>query len=80
MAVGVSILGCTGSIGRSALAVLARHPNEFRVVALAANSRVEQLSDIARQHPEALVVIGDEGLRGHACFVAVRDATLTTND
>lgn len=66
MAVGVSILGCTGSIGRSALAVLARHPDEFRVVALAANSRVEQLSDIARQHPEALVVIGDEGLRGHA--------------
>jgi 1-deoxy-D-xylulose-5-phosphate reductoisomerase len=33
---GVAVLGSTGSIGRQALEVLARHPDRFRVVALAA--------------------------------------------
>ncbi|HEX6559741.1 MAG TPA: hypothetical protein VF021_09775, partial [Longimicrobiales bacterium] len=37
MSVGVAILGCTGSIGRSALAVLSRHRDQFHVVALAAH-------------------------------------------
>ena len=33
---GIAILGATGSIGRSALAVLAQHPARFRAVALTA--------------------------------------------
>jgi len=40
---GVAILGSTGSIGLSALDVLRRHPERFRVVALAANASHERL-------------------------------------
>ena len=36
---GVAILGSTGSIGTSALRVLARHRDRFRVVALTAYGR-----------------------------------------
>lgn len=39
----VTVLGSTGSIGVSTLDVIARHPAEFEVFALAANSRVEPL-------------------------------------
>jgi 1-deoxy-D-xylulose-5-phosphate reductoisomerase len=43
MSVGVAVLGSTGSIGCSTLAVLARHPDRFRVVALTAHSNAELL-------------------------------------
>ena len=36
----VAILGSTGSIGRSTLEVIARHPDRFGVHALAANTSV----------------------------------------
>ena len=41
----VTVLGSTGSIGVSTLDVLARHPDRFRVHALAANRSVEQLAE-----------------------------------
>ncbi len=41
--VGVAVLGSTGSIGTSALRVLARHRDRFRVVALTAYGRRDQL-------------------------------------
>jgi len=41
---GVALLGCTGSIGQSALAVLDRHRDRFRVVALAAHRNAAELS------------------------------------
>jgi 1-deoxy-D-xylulose-5-phosphate reductoisomerase len=41
----VAILGSTGSIGRSALEVVSRHRGRFEVVALAANRRVDVLTD-----------------------------------
>jgi len=41
---GVAILGSTGSIGKSALAVLARHRDRFRVVALTARDNRAVLS------------------------------------
>ncbi|HEX9164767.1 MAG TPA: 1-deoxy-D-xylulose-5-phosphate reductoisomerase, partial [Gemmatimonadales bacterium] len=40
----VAVLGSTGSIGASALAVLRRHPERFRVTALTAGSNQELLS------------------------------------
>jgi 1-deoxy-D-xylulose-5-phosphate reductoisomerase len=46
---GVAILGSTGSIGKSALAVLARQRDHFRVVALTARSNADAL---ARQTAE----------------------------
>jgi 1-deoxy-D-xylulose-5-phosphate reductoisomerase len=43
MSVGVAVLGSTGSIGRSTLAVLERHRDRFNVVALTAHSNAELL-------------------------------------
>ena len=40
----VTILGSTGSIGVNTLDVIARHPDRFRVFALSANSRIEELA------------------------------------
>jgi 1-deoxy-D-xylulose-5-phosphate reductoisomerase len=39
----LSILGSTGSIGKSTLEVVSQHPEEFEVVALAAGSNVEEM-------------------------------------
>ena len=43
MSRGVVVLGSTGSIGTQALDVIARHPDEFHVVALAAGRNVDLL-------------------------------------
>ena len=57
MALGVAILGSTGSIGRSALAVLDRHPDLFRVVALAAHRNAVRLAEqVARYNPPFAVL------------------------
>jgi 1-deoxy-D-xylulose-5-phosphate reductoisomerase len=49
----LAILGSTGSIGRSALAVADAHPSRLRVVALAAGDNVERFSEqLARYRPE----------------------------
>ena len=42
--IGVTVLGSTGSIGKSTLDVLARHPARFRPVALTANRDVDGLA------------------------------------
>lgn len=56
----IAILGATGSIGRSTLEVIARHPGRFEVVALTSNRRVDALAEqVARLHPR-LAVVGDE--------------------
>jgi len=53
----VAILGATGSIGASALDVIARHPQRFRVSALAAHRKVDELVALcARFRPELAVV------------------------
>src|SRR5512141_2655672 len=57
----LSILGSTGSIGRSALDVVAAFPNRFRVVALAAGRSVERLADqIVAHRPELVSVSGPD--------------------
>jgi 1-deoxy-D-xylulose-5-phosphate reductoisomerase len=60
----VTILGATGSIGASALDVLARHPDRFRLHALTGHSSVDALADLAARHRPDRVVIGDESLAG----------------
>ena len=59
------ILGSTGSIGRSTLEVVARHPDRFRVVTLAANRRADDLeAQVQRFRPEkAILCEGDISLR-----------------
>ncbi len=42
--IGVAVLGCSGSVGRSTLEVLALHPERFRVLALAAHRDAETVA------------------------------------
>lgn len=56
---GVAILGATGSIGRSALAVLRQHPERFRAVALTAHRSAEALAALVAEHRPALAVVAD---------------------
>lgn len=54
----ITILGATGSIGASTLDVLARHPDRYRVYALSAHGRVEELADACRRVKPARAVVG----------------------
>jgi 1-deoxy-D-xylulose-5-phosphate reductoisomerase len=66
----VAILGSTGSIGRQALDVIARHPERFEVVAIAAGRNVELLAQQAAQFRPGIVrsaADGPAGLRAVAC-------------
>jgi 1-deoxy-D-xylulose-5-phosphate reductoisomerase len=57
----VAILGSTGSIGRSALEMISRHPDRFEVVALTGNRNEALLeAQVARFRPEVAVLTGDE--------------------
>jgi 1-deoxy-D-xylulose-5-phosphate reductoisomerase len=60
----LAILGSTGSIGQSALAVVAEHPDRLAVTTLAAGENTELLADqIARHKPVAVAVATDEAAR-----------------
>ncbi|HWK90236.1 MAG TPA: 1-deoxy-D-xylulose-5-phosphate reductoisomerase [Longimicrobium sp.] len=56
---GVAILGATGSIGTSALAVLDQHPERFRAVALTAHRNGPALQVLAARYRPALAVVAD---------------------
>ena len=58
----VAILGSTGSIGKSALQVIARHPDHFQVVTLAANRRVEELWAQVKRFGPQRAVLADESV------------------
>jgi 1-deoxy-D-xylulose-5-phosphate reductoisomerase len=60
----VTILGATGSIGRSTLALLAEHPARFQVEALTAHRNVAALAAAARAVGARHAVIADAGLHG----------------
>jgi 1-deoxy-D-xylulose-5-phosphate reductoisomerase len=72
---GVALLGCTGSIGRSALNVLQRHADEFRVVALAAHRSAPALAALCREHRPSLAVLVDAERANGTAFDGVRLAT-----
>lgn len=55
----VALLGSGGSIGRQAVDVLLRHPDAFRVVALATGSQAQILEEQARQLRPAVVSLAD---------------------
>jgi len=56
----ITILGSTGSIGRSALDVVVAHPGRFKVIALAAGRKVEILADQIRRFRPRLAVVYSE--------------------
>lgn len=58
----LSILGATGSIGRSALDVISRYPDRFSVYAVTANSSVKKLAAAAKESSAKIAVIANEEL------------------
>ena len=56
----IAILGSTGSIGRQALDVIARHPARFTVVGLAAGSNAALIAEQARQFNVAIIGLADQ--------------------
>ncbi|MGY0559205.1 1-deoxy-D-xylulose-5-phosphate reductoisomerase [Luteimonas sp. A277] len=64
----IAVLGATGSIGASALDVIARHPQRMRASILAAGSNVDALVALCVEHRPDHAVIADT-----ARFDALRD-------
>ncbi|MGZ8347799.1 MAG: 1-deoxy-D-xylulose-5-phosphate reductoisomerase, partial [Allosphingosinicella sp.] len=60
----VTILGATGSVGRSTLDLIGREPGRVEVVALTAGRDVEGLIELVQRFRPRIAVIGDEA--GHA--------------
>ena len=59
----IAILGSTGSIGRSALAVVAAHPERLDVVGLAAGRNVERFAEqVAGVRPAVVALADNESL------------------
>ena len=78
---GVALLGSTGSIGASALNVLERHADEFRIVALAANRNAAELArQIDRYAPDLAVLVDEDAAHAngplHPCVRTGRAALI----
>ena len=56
----ITILGSTGSVGCNTVDVVERHPNEYRVDGLTAQSNVDRLIEQALKLKPRFVAIGDE--------------------
>ena len=69
----VTILGATGSIGTSTLAVIAERPDGFAVEAVTAFGNAESLARVARETKARLAVIADRSAYG-----ALKDALAGT--
>ncbi|MEL6374866.1 MAG: 1-deoxy-D-xylulose-5-phosphate reductoisomerase [Pseudomonadota bacterium] len=74
----LSVLGATGSVGTSTLALVDETPGAFDVVALSAHGNVARLAELARKHHAQVAVIADpaqyealrEALAGSDCEAA----------
>jgi len=73
----IAIFGATGSIGASALDVIARHPDRLRASVLAAGSQVDALVALCVAHRPAHAVIANESLHA-ALRDGLREAGLAT--
>ena len=73
----VAVFGATGSIGASALDVIARHPERMRASVLAAGSKVDDLIALCRAHRPEHAVVAD-ATRFAALRDGLRDAGLST--
>ena len=70
----VAVLGATGSIGRSTLDVIQRHPDRYEVTLLSAHRSVDDMEALCRTHQPAHAVMGDPGA---AAVLAERLADLS---
>lgn len=75
----IAVLGATGSIGESTLDVIARHPDRYRAVVLAANKSVEDMAALCRSHRPQYAVMGDEAAAGalKAALADVPEVTIS---
>ena len=80
----IAVLGSTGSIGQSTLDVIARHPDRYRVAALAAHSRIDLLETQIRLFNPPLAVVVDaqaaETLRLRLKTAGLQTQVLTGSD
>ena len=60
----IAIFGATGSIGGSTLDVLSHYKDRYRVFALTANSRVEELVRLCESHYPRIALVADESKKG----------------
>lgn len=60
----IAIFGATGSIGGSTLDVLLHYKDRYRVFALTANSRVEELVRLCESHHPRIALVADESKKG----------------
>jgi 1-deoxy-D-xylulose-5-phosphate reductoisomerase len=74
---GIAILGSTGSIGRSTLAVIALHPERFKVAVLGAFNSWQVIVEQAREFNAETVVLVDGGAAERA-RAALREMGLKT--
>jgi 1-deoxy-D-xylulose-5-phosphate reductoisomerase len=80
----LSILGATGSIGKSTLDLVERHRERFDVVAVTAATNADDLATIARRTGAKLAVVADDsrlddlrrGLAGTECEAAAGHAAI----
>jgi 1-deoxy-D-xylulose-5-phosphate reductoisomerase len=73
----IAVFGATGSIGASALDVIARHPDRLRASVLGAGSKVEALLALCRAHRPTHAVIADT-TQFEALRTGLREAGLDT--
>ena len=73
----VAVLGATGSIGSSALDVIARHPQRFRASVLSAHGRVGELVALCERFRPEVAAVADESRYGELAE-ALRAAGLPT--
>ena len=60
----IAIFGATGSIGGSTLDVLSHYKDHYKVFALTANSRVEELVRLCESHHPRVALVADESKKG----------------
>ncbi|NBS35618.1 MAG: 1-deoxy-D-xylulose-5-phosphate reductoisomerase, partial [Methylocystaceae bacterium] len=70
----ISLLGATGSVGRSTVDLLERNPDLFSVSAVAGGKDVAGLADIARRLKAEFVAIRDEN-----AYDSLKEALAGTN-
>ena len=73
----LTILGSTGSIGESTLDVVSRHPEKFRVFALAGHKQVEKLAAQSRTFRPEYAVVADAEHAARLEAMLKRDGTAT---
>ena len=73
----LTILGSTGSIGESTLDVVSRHPDKFRVFALAGHKQVEKLAVQCRTFCPEYAVVADAEHAARLEALLKRDGTAT---